>query len=74
MRSSGKHTEDHHLIRCLPPQDDSDITSSTERRLISLEDRLDSMHMRFDDLGDRIRNIEQLLHKLAGNDRIGISD
>jgi hypothetical protein len=74
MRCSGKHTEDHHLIRCLAPQEDGDITSSTELRLISLEERLDDMHMRFDDLGDRIRNIEQLLHKLAGTDRIGSPD
>jgi hypothetical protein len=73
MRSSGKHTEDHHLIRCLAPQEDGDI-SSTERRLMSLEDRLDDMHMRFDDLGDRIRNIELLLHKLAGTDKIGSPD
>ncbi|KAH9045946.1 hypothetical protein EDB84DRAFT_1633013 [Lactarius hengduanensis] len=64
MRSSGKHTEDHHLIRCLAPEED-DNTSSTERRLISLEDRLDSMQSRFDDLTGRIGNMEQLLHRLA---------
>ncbi|KAI9438366.1 hypothetical protein H4582DRAFT_1815213 [Lactarius indigo] len=64
MRSSGKHTEDHHLIRCLAPEED-DNTSSTERRLISLEDRLDSMQSRFDDLTGRIGNMEQLLQRLA---------
>ena len=64
MRSSGAHTEDHHLLRCLAPEDDDD-TSSTERRLISLEDRLTGMQSRFDDLTHRIGNMEQLLHRLA---------
>jgi hypothetical protein len=57
MRSSGKHGEDHHLIRCLAPEDDC-MTLSTEQRLISLEDRLDDMHT-------RIETIEQLLRQLA---------
>lgn len=64
MRSSGKHTEDHHLIRCLAPEDD-DTSSSTEQRLISLEDRLTSMQSQFDDLTGRIGNMEQLLHRIA---------
>ncbi|KAH9064500.1 hypothetical protein EDB87DRAFT_1680408 [Lactarius vividus] len=68
MRSSGKHTEDHHLIRCLTPEKE-DIPSSTEQRLTSLEDRLDNMQSRFDDLSQdltsRIGNMEQLLHKLT---------
>jgi hypothetical protein len=64
MRSSGKHIEDHHLIRCLAPEEDDD-TSSTERRLISLEDRLTNMQSQFDDLTSRIGNMEQLLHRLA---------
>jgi len=76
MRSSGKHTEDHHLIRCLAPEKEDNTLSSTELRLISLEDRLngmqsrfDNMQSRFDDLGQdltsRIGNMEQLLHRLA---------
>jgi len=80
MRSSGKHTEDHHLIRCLAPEKDDDTLSSTERRLISLEDqlnnmqdsvqsRLDNMQSRFDDLTQdltsRIESMEQLLHRLV---------
>lgn len=64
MRSSGKHAEDHHLIRCLAPEEEDD-TSSTDRRLISLEDRLTSMQSQFDDLTGRIGNMEQLLHRLA---------
>ncbi|KAH8987709.1 hypothetical protein EDB83DRAFT_2535566 [Lactarius deliciosus] len=68
MRSSGKHTEDHHFIRCLTPEKE-DISSSTEQHLISLEDRLNNMQSRFDDLSQdltcRIGNMEQLLHKLA---------
>ncbi len=58
MRSSGKHTEDHHLIRCQAPKTVDDETFSTEQRLISLEDRLNNMHT-------RIETIEQLLRQLA---------
>ncbi|KAF8273627.1 hypothetical protein EI94DRAFT_1563512, partial [Lactarius quietus] len=57
-RSSGKHGEDHHLIRCLAPEKDDDTTFSTEQRLILLEDRLNNMH-------SRIETIEQLLRQLA---------
>jgi hypothetical protein len=62
MQGSGKHTEDHHLIRCLAPEKDDDALSSTERRLISLESRMQSQ---FDNMESRIGNIEQLLHKLS---------
>lgn len=69
MRSSGKHTEDHHLIRCLAPEKHGDTLSSTERRLMSLEDQLHNLHSRFDgltqDLAIRIGNMEQLFHRLA---------
>ena len=59
MRSSGKHTEQHHLIRCeVPKKADDDKTLSTEQRLMSLEDRLDNMRT-------RIETIEQLLRQLA---------
>jgi len=52
-RSSGKHTVEHHLIRCLAPEVDveEDKTSPTEQRLTSIE--------------NRIGNIERLLHKLV---------
>ena len=77
MRSSGKHTEEHHLIRCLAPETDKDIGSRTEQRLTSIEGRLDGMQTQLDDLtgrmgdliGDlnsRIGNIEQLLQRLVG--------
>ena len=62
-RSSGKHTEEHHLIRCLAPEEVKEAPS-TEQRLASLEKRLDNMQMQFDDFSNRI---EQLLHKLASN-------
>lgn len=69
MRSSGKHTEDHHLICCLAPEKGGDTLSSTERRLMSLEDQLHNLHSRFDgltqDLAIRIGNMEQLFHRLA---------
>jgi len=76
MRCSGKHTEEHHLIRCLAPEKyDDDDTLAADERLLSIENRLDGMQTRFDDLtaciGDltsRMGNIEQLLQNLA---RIG---
>lgn len=64
-RSSGKHTEYHHLIRCLAPEKAKEATSS-EQRFMSLEKRLDKMQTRFENLDNRIGNIEQLLHRLAG--------
>lgn len=68
MRSSGKHTEEHHLIRCLAPEkyDDDNPATSTEERLMSIETRLDSMQTQFNDLASRLGNIEQLLQNLAG--------
>ncbi|KAH9171881.1 hypothetical protein EDB89DRAFT_1851867 [Lactarius sanguifluus] len=57
-RSSGKHTEEHHLIRCQAPKNVDDKTFSTEQRLISLEDRLSNVHT-------RVETIEQLLRQLA---------
>ncbi len=79
MRSSGKHTEDHHLIRCLAPEKPNTKTSPTEQRHTLTESRLDGMQTQLDDLtgrmgditsyiGDlnaRIGNIEQLLHRLV---------
>lgn len=62
-RSSGKHTEEHHLIRCLAPEE-AKTAPSVEQRLVSLEKRLDTMQTRFDDFSSRI---EQLLNKLASN-------
>ncbi|KAI9438361.1 hypothetical protein H4582DRAFT_257215 [Lactarius indigo] len=58
MRSSGKHTEEHHLIRCQAPKNVDDETFSTEQRLMSLEDRLNNVHT-------RVESIEQLLRQLA---------
>ena len=68
MRSSGRHTEEHHLIRCLAPEEtgDGDEGSTTEQRLTSMEGRLDGMQTQLDALNGRIGNIEQLLHRLVG--------
>jgi hypothetical protein len=59
MRSSGKHTEGHHLIRCLAPKeaDDKDKASPTEERLTSIEGRLDGMQTQLDDLTGRVGDI-----------------
>jgi hypothetical protein len=50
MRSSGQHTEEHHLIRCLAPEGDIDKAPPTEDRLTSIETRLDGMQTQLDDL------------------------
>ena len=57
---SGKHTEEHHLIRCLAPEEAKEVLFSTEKRLTSLETRL-GYHANIHDLGGRIGNIQQLL-------------
>jgi TolA-binding protein len=65
MRSSGKHAEDHPLIRCQAPKQDKDATLSTGQRLgpMSLEDRLDNMQ-------SRIETMEQHLRQLAEANRV----
>ncbi len=79
VRRSEKHTEDHHLIRCLAPEKNNANASPTERRLTSIEGHLNGVQTQLDDLtgrvgdltdrmGDlhaRIGNIEQLLHRLV---------
>lgn len=77
-RSSGKHTKEHHLIRCSPPKKSEEAAPESEQRLISIESRLDGMQTRFDSLGGRIDeltgrigNIEQLLHRLVGTSSSG---
>jgi hypothetical protein len=66
-----KHTEDHHLIRCLAPEKDDDALSSTERSLISLESRFGGL---IQDLTTRIETMEklqkQLLHKLSSAETV----
>ena len=78
VRSSGRHTEDHHLIRCLVPENVEDKVLPAERRLTLIEGRLDGMQTQLDDIttrmgdlsgyvGDltsRMGNIEHLLHRL----------
>jgi len=67
MRSSGKHTEEHHLIRCLKPEQVHQVVDSPEeRRLISIESRLADIQTQFNDLSSRMGNLEELIHKLAG--------
>jgi hypothetical protein len=79
-RSYGKHTEEHHLIRCLEPEKTDDKPLPTEQRLTSMESRLNGMQSQLDklsacmgdltgfmkDLNARIGTNEQLL-KLAGS-------
>jgi hypothetical protein len=60
MRESGKHTEEHHLIRCLAPEKAKETPPSTEQRFASLEKRLDNMQTRLDDLSGKM---EQLLSR-----------
>jgi hypothetical protein len=78
MRSSGKHTEDHHLIRCLAREktEDKDKGSPTEQRLTTIEGRLDGMQTQLDDLTGRVGDLTGRMGDLAGhfgdlNARIG---
>jgi hypothetical protein len=64
-----KHTEEHHLIRCMPNEKVMERASPTEQRLEALEERFDNIETRLGDLGGRMGNIEQLLRRLAN--RIG---
>jgi hypothetical protein len=65
-RSSGKHTEEHHLVRCLAPEKTEDKASTSEQRLTSIEGRLGGMQTQLNDLNTRVGNIEQLLQRLVG--------
>ncbi|KAI9448651.1 hypothetical protein F5148DRAFT_1153428 [Russula earlei] len=47
-RSSGKHTEEHHLLRCLEPDSADETVSSQEQRLIAIEGRLADIQTQFD--------------------------
>ena len=72
-RSYGKHTEEHHLIRCLEPEKTDDKPLPTEQRLTSMQSQLDKLSACMEDLAGfmkdlnaRIGTIEQLL-KPAGS-------
>jgi hypothetical protein len=64
-RSSGKHTEEHHLIRCLAPEQTEGNATTSEQRLTSIEGRLDGIQTQLNDLDARMGNIEQLLQRLV---------
>ena len=53
MRSSGTHTEGHHLIRCLALKrtNEKDKGITTEQRLSTTKERLDGMQKQVDDMG-----------------------
>jgi hypothetical protein len=77
-RSSGKHTEDHHLIRCLAPEKthDKEKAIPTEQRLTSMEVRLDGMQTQLDTLTGRVGDLAGRMGDLTGhfgdlNARIG---
>ncbi|KAI0265555.1 hypothetical protein BC834DRAFT_987866 [Gloeopeniophorella convolvens] len=67
-RASGRHTEDHHLVRCQEPSEE-EKAATTEQRLALLEQRFDDMRgtmdTRFNELAGRIGQIEVLLRRLA---------
>jgi hypothetical protein len=71
MRSSGKHTEGHHLIRCLAPEmsDDKNKGFPTEQRLTTIEGRLDGMQTQLDDLTGRVGDLTGRVGDLTG--RVG---
>jgi hypothetical protein len=58
MRSSGKHTEEHHLIRCLKPETDDKTVSPPEQRLFSIEGRLADMQTQFADMQTQFADMQ----------------
>jgi hypothetical protein len=56
-RSSGNHTDFHHLILCRAPVKEEDTTPSTEQRLVSIEGHLVDMQSQFDDLRGRFDDL-----------------
>lgn len=69
MRSSGKHTEIHHLIRCLAPENVDGKASPTEQRLTSIEGCIDGMQTQLDDLTGRMGDLTGRMGDLT--DRVG---
>jgi chromosome segregation ATPase len=58
-RSSGKHTEEHHLIRCLAPPEEAEKAPLVEQRLASLEEQLGNMQNRFVSLEEQVGNMHK---------------
>ena len=68
MRSSGEHTEAHHLIRCQEPQLGRQTISPTEQ-LFVMDGRLNVMQMQLDDLTRRMGDHNDHIGDLNG--RVG---
>ena len=62
-RSSGKHTEEHYLIRCLKSQKTDDNVLPTEKRLTLMEGRLDDISRCIGDLTGCIRDLDARIGK-----------
>ncbi len=45
MRGSGKHTQEHHLIRSMAPEQRDDAAPAAEQRLISIGYKPGSMNL-----------------------------
>ena len=76
MRSSGRHTEGHHLIRCQALEEGGDTSSPMEQRLSSVEGRLDGMKTQLDDLTHRMGDLHGRVEDLTSgmghlNSRVG---
>ena len=67
-RSSGKHTEEHHLIRCLALEemDEKDKASATEYRLTLIEGRLDGLQTQLDGLTGHMGDLTGRVGDLTG--------
>jgi hypothetical protein len=63
-RSSGKHTEEHHLIRCLAPDEDE---ASTDHRLTLIEGRLDGLQTQLNVLTSRMGDLTGRVGELTGH-------
>ena len=66
VRSSGRHTEEHHLIRCLAPENAKGKALPTEERLTVIEGRLDGMQTQLDDLTGHMGGLASRVGELNG--------
>jgi len=66
VRSSGRHMEDHHLIRCLAPENAEDKALPTEQRLTMIEGSLGGMRTQLGDLTAGMGDVTSRMRDLNG--------
>lgn len=66
VRGSGRHMEDHHLIRCLAPENVEDKALPTEQRLTMIEGSLGGMQTQLGDLSAGMGDVTSRIGDLNG--------